>query len=152
MIRRKGDILDKKQLRKLENSKRKLPKIIANQSLNHYLEGFRKGGGQTDASINGWKKRKLKLRDFASKGRKTRQRARRQKGRAILVDTGQLRNDLQVISRSRREIVLGTKRIPYAARHNEGLNMPKREFIGDSRELNEKNMKRITKELDKILL
>ena len=34
---------------------RKNVEEIAEDSLNHFLEGFRKGGGQTDASRGGWK-------------------------------------------------------------------------------------------------
>lgn len=102
------------------------PKIIAEQSKNHFLEGFRKGGGQTDASKSGWEPRK-----------KT---AKRNEGRGILIDTGALRRSIRVIKASFKEIIISTERVKYAERHNEGLKgMPQREFMGDSKDLNRKN-------------
>jgi len=119
------------------------PKKVANQSLNHFLDGFKKGGFQTDASQGGWRKRK--------KGTK------RDSGRAILVDTGALRRDLKKLITTFKNITLGTTRIPYANRHNEGITdrlgrkMPEREFIGDSRELYKKNLKLLHKLMNKVM-
>ena len=137
---------------------------IAETSLNHYLEGFRKGGYQTDDSQNGWQERRNP-----------------ETGRAILVKSGALRNDLDVLGISSDSITLGTKRIPYAAVHNEGgevperraknkkalkmniggstifrmsaaaFTMPQREFLGHSKELNEKNIQIIKDFFDSIL-
>ena len=46
-------------------------------------------------------------------------------------------------------ITIGTTGVPYARRHNEGLdNMPQREFIGDS----DKLFKDIEKVIDKQIL
>lgn len=121
--------LEAKQLKTI------LPRIIANDSLNWFLEGFRKGGGQTDAGS--WRERK--------------RTAKRNSGRGILVDTGALRRDVKIRRTTFKSIVLGTLSIVYARRHNEGLKgMPKREFLGDSKKLDKKNKKTILKELDKI--
>lgn len=128
-------------LRKFAQFKRTAPKVIANNSLNWFLKGFRTGGGQTDAGK--WQPRKPG--------------AKRNEGRALLVNTGALRRDLQVISAVFGKIVLGTKRIPYAIRHNEGTTdrlgrgMPKREFIGDSKELNKQNEGLLVKMLNKVM-
>jgi phage gpG-like protein len=145
----KGFDFAKKKIELIRN-KRQIARIVANEALNHFLVGFRKGGGQTDAGM--WRKRKLRVRDFTSKSPKVRARARKQVGRAILVDTGALRRDIGVRSISSRKVSIGTTRIPYARRHNEGLKgMPKREFLGDSKKLDKKVNKLILKELNKIL-
>lgn len=126
-----------KSLSAYKSFKQKAPKVIANNSLNHFLEGFRKGGGQTDDSKGGWTARGSS--------------APRNQGRAILVDTGALRRSIHALKISFKEIIIGTTGIPYADRHNEGLvGMPKREFIGDSKELNEKNKKILVNLLSKV--
>jgi phage gpG-like protein len=118
------------------------PKVIANESKNHFLEGFRKGGGQTDDSKGGWRQREST--------------AKRNSGRAILVDTGALRRSISVLKATFKEIIIASTGIQYAARHNEGITdkkgrkMPKREFIGDSKDLNEKNKKTMAKLLAKV--
>lgn len=122
--------------------RRDAPRVLANETKNHFLEAFRKGGGQTDASKSGWEPRKPN--------------ARRNAGRGILVDTGALRRSISVLRATFKEIIIGTTRIPYAQRHNEGLTdrlgrqMPKREFIGPSKELNEKNKKKLIEMLQNI--
>ena len=136
-IKRKGKGFQfPKKVRQTGRYKENLPRIIANNSLNWFLEGFRKGGGQTDAGR--WKER-------ASTARKN-------IGRAILVLTGALRRDIRIRTLNIKKIILGTARIPYARRHNEGLKgMPKREFLGGSKKLDKKNKKIILRGLDKIL-
>lgn len=128
---------------KKENEFRKLqlilPRIIANNSLNHFLKGFRNGGGQTDAGR--WKNRKR-----ADK-----------RTRSILVNTGALRRDIRVRRTTLKSIIIGTQSIVYARRHNEGLTdsrgrgMPKREFLGDSKVLDKVNINIILKSIDKIM-
>jgi len=123
--------------RQFEAFKINAPKAVANNSKNWFLEGFRKGGGQTDDSKTGWEPRKSN--------------AKRNTGRNILVDTGALRRSIQVISQTWSRIEIGTQRIMYADRHNEGLTdnrgreMPKREFIGNSKEMNSSNEKLLSK-------
>ena len=125
-----------KKRREITQLKAQLPRIVANEALNHFLLGFRTGGGQTDAGK--WPARK--------------RTARRNAGRALLVDTGALRRDVQVRLITSRKIVIGTSRLVYAQRHNEGLKgMPKREFLGDSKKLDAKVNKLILRELNKIL-
>jgi hypothetical protein len=137
----KGFDFSNKQ-RAFEKFKRDVPKVIANNSKNWFLEGFRKGGFQTDASKTGWERRNPK--------------SKRNTGRGILVDTGALRRSIQVISQTWSQIIIGTQRIPYADRHNEGLTddrgrkMPKREFIGDSKGLDESNKKLLARMVGRI--
>lgn len=119
-------------LLQVSSEKRKTMKIIAEETLNHFVRGFRQGGGQTDDSKSGWE-----------------QRRSRDSGRAILVKRGDLWKDIEVIKETESLIIVGTQRIPYAARHNEGLKgMPQREFIGASKELEIKNEKELVDLMD----
>ncbi|MDH4127163.1 MAG: hypothetical protein OEV44_00305 [Spirochaetota bacterium] len=145
MIKRigKGFELNKSK-QKFDAVKLTAPKIIANNSLNWFLEGFRKGGYKTDASKNGWQTRKPRKNESGNQ-------------RATLIKTGALRRDFQIIKAEFGKIILGTKNIPYAVRHNEGITdrlgrkMPKREFAGQSKELNIENEKLLEKLLNNVM-
>lgn len=119
--------------------KKKVPNLIAANTVNHFQEGFKKGGYQTDASLSGWEKRK------AGAKRNT---------RAILVDAGILWRDVKKRVAKFGLIVVGTGSATnaYADRHNRGLNMPKREFIGDSKKLDKSNQKIVDKQMDKVMM
>jgi len=135
----------------VDKFKIEIPTIIAELAKNHYLKGFAKGGGQTDKSISGWEKRKLKIKDFTS-GRKTRLKAKRQIGRALLVDTGQMRNDIDIQKATFNEIIIGTDATDYASYHNEGTDkMPQREILGYSTELNKKVEKAVKEEINNLI-
>ena len=122
--------------RNLKKMKNVLPRQIANIAKNHYLEGFRRGGRQTDASRGGWKERKKKDKQ---KGR-----------RAILVRTAALRNDIDVRRTTFKEIVLGTQDTTYGSYHNEGTEIhPQREFLGDSMILDKRILRFILNEFNK---
>ena len=122
--------------------KTQLPLRLANTVQNHFLRGFDRGGGSTDASIGGWKPRK---RSRSAKVRK------RSVGRAILVDRGFLKEDIKKRKISFSNVTVGTRKIPYAGYLNEGTSkMPKREFMGDSRVLERKIEMRIKAEMDKL--
>lgn len=156
-----------KVLKNFTKAKTAMPMILGNLAKNHFVEGFRTGGGQTDASKNGWKERKT------------------DEGRAVLVKSGKLRRDIRVKIATPTKIVVGTSSMTedYAEAHNKGASMtvtakqrgyfiarykeasgdkkafwknmigaqtitiPKREFIGKSRSLNLKIKKRITKQI-----
>ncbi len=120
----------------------KIPLKIANDVQNHFLRGFQRGGGSTDASIGGWKKRKT--------SRSARER-KRSVGRALLVRSGKLRADIKKRKVSFSNITVGTRAIPYAGFVNEGTEkMPQREFIGDSRVLEKKITAKLIREIDKV--
>ena len=122
--------------------KAKLPLKLANTIQNHFLKGFDRGGGSTDASIGGWKPRKT------SRSARVRKRSA---GRAILVNKGHLRSDIKKRKISFSNVTVGTRSVPYAGYLNEGTSkMVKREFIGDSRILEIKIERRIKREMDKI--
>lgn len=136
MIRKTKDINFNKTKRKLDSFKRVAPKLVAENTKSHFLKGFDKGGGQTDKSASGWR------------GRKNPQK---RGSRALLVDTGNLRASIKVLSSSFRKTVIGVKSLVYAKFINEGTpNMPQREFIGKSKKLERSNKRIINRELKKI--
>lgn len=178
---------------------------VGNTAKNFFVENFRKQGFD-DKTVEKWKKREKKER----KGRGSKKSASElgtvrsvKAGRAILVQTGDLRRSIiRVPNRSALNVKIQTD-LPYAKIHNEGgiinkagftgvmyyrevstnlatrrtqkrfasttgrkatrathameinvgahtINMPKRQFIGDSYNLNEKVKAVIVKRLDKV--
>jgi hypothetical protein len=125
-VRKVGDFEFRRKSKQLIALKSTLPIVLANLAVNHFKEGFKKGGGQTDASSGGWKARAAN--------------SKRNLGRAILVDTGALRRDIRKgkVSFTYTEIMAGNtpKTNKYAYVNNQGIGrMPKREFIGKSKVL-----------------
>jgi phage gpG-like protein len=108
---------------------------IGNAAKSFFVENFRKQGFD-DKNVEKWKPRK---------------KADKRAGRAILVKTGDLRRSIirNPANRAALSVKISTDLV-YAARHNNGLKgMPKRQFIGDSYNLNERIKKIIVKRLDK---
>lgn len=81
-----------------------LPKVLGQEAVNFAKDNFRKQGFQ-DAGIDKWKPR--------SAG------SPRNKGRAILVDTGRLKRSVAVLRITRSEAWIGSD-TTYARIHNEG--------------------------------
>jgi phage gpG-like protein len=83
---------------RIQNVQSKLPEIIGNEVINHALDNFK------DESFNGqkWKKRKNK-----------------KDTRKLLIQTGDLRRSLRIISSSPTSVTVGSSLI-YAAVHNNG--------------------------------
>lgn len=130
-LERKGDFKIGESLKKFRQVKKTMPLIIANDAKNHFIKGFRQGGGQTDKGK--WIPRKKK----ESGG-----------NRGILIHKGRLWKSIGVISASFDNIIVGSRGVKYAARHNEGLSgMPQREFLGASKVLERKTIKTIEKEM-----
>jgi len=101
---------------------------ILELSRDHYVEGFDKGGYQTNQSRGGWSRRQ----DDES--------------HPILEKTGRLRDSI-VIQGSQ---VVSTS--PYGVYHNEGTGrLPQREFMGESDELYEKIEKLIEDKFTNLL-
>jgi phage gpG-like protein len=129
------------KLKAFQQVKAKLPLIVGNIALNHFLESFDKGGF-TDSGFQKWKARK-----------------REDRGRAILVKTGALRDALVIKGRPNfNRIVIGDY-VPYAAVHNDGLRagrgkgfqMPKRQFVGDSKVMNRTAIRAIINQINKVM-
>ena len=124
---------------------------IGNTAKNFFVENFRKQGFD-DKTVEKWKARKKKT--YRTKSGKVVDDTTR----AILVKTGDLRRSIiRVPNRSALNVKIQTDLI-YAKVHNDGLRagrgkgfkMPKRQFIGDSYNLNEKVKAVIVKRLDKV--
>lgn len=110
----------------------KISYAVGNIARNHSIDNFRKQGF-VDGGLRPWK------------GRKDRRNTR-----SLLVKTGRLRQSVRVKRYNSREVVIGTD-TPYASYHNEGTGrLLKRQFIGDSKELDEKVKTVIIKEIDKL--
>lgn len=115
--------------------------LIGNEAKNFFVASFRKQGFE-NRSVEHWKPRK---------------KEDNRKGRAILVDSGDLRRSIirEPVNKSQLKVKISTD-LPYAKIHNEGGTMknggkmPKRQFMGDSYKLNELCKKIIVSQLDKI--
>lgn len=133
-----------KKIRGLRKMKRDLPLIIANMAKRHYVDSFRKGGF-TDASFSPWQARK-------SRDRSDRSKVNAGRNRAILVKTGHLRNSIRVRIATFQKIEIGAYGVPYGVYHNKGEgNLPKRQFLGESRQLNYRIKKRIRQAMDDLM-
>lgn len=124
---------------------------VGNTAKNFFVENFRKQGFD-DKTVQRWKPRKRTTYKTKS-GRIVNDTTR-----AILVKEGDLRRSIiRVPNRAAMSVKIQTDLI-YAKVHNEGLRagrgkgfiMPKRQFIGDSYNLNEKVKAVLVKRLDKV--
>lgn len=111
--------------------------LIGNEAKNFFVNSWRLQGFE-DRTVEKWKPRKKETK--------------RTIGRAILVQSGDLRRSIirQPVNKAQLSVKISTD-LPYAKVHNEGLGkMPKREFIGNSYKLNENCKKIVISQLDKI--
>lgn len=137
--------------------------LIGNEAKNHFVGNFEKQGFD-DRTVEKWERRKK----FEAKGRGSKKSAKEygtirsvRAGRAILVKRGDLRRSIirGLINKFNLSVKVKTD-LDYAKIHNDGLmgrawgkhpfKMPKRKFIGDSYNLNEKVKKILTAKLDSI--
>lgn len=138
--------------------------VIEVEGLRFISDNFEKQGFDTGTGTHKWEPRKTTDkhgRDITRyrtnrKGKAGTLNAygRKNKGRAILIghNTGgdKLRNSFST-SKTNDSVTFRTYK-PYAQRHNEGLkNMPKRQFMGKSKELDNRIAKKIKSILDKNL-
>lgn len=91
---------------------RTLPRLVGNEAVNFSKDSFRRQGWLGD-SFQPWPARKA-----GGKWGKT----PRNKGRAILIDTGKMRRATRVISADLQEIKIGND-VPYAQAHNDGVSL-----------------------------
>jgi phage gpG-like protein len=87
-----------------------LPKVFGNEAVNFSHERFRTQSW-LDNNAEPWKQRNKNVK--------------RNKGRALLIDTGRLRRSIRIISTSENKVVIGTD-VPYARIHNYGGNITRR--------------------------
>jgi phage gpG-like protein len=118
-------------LKKFESQISDMVTIMGVEAKNHFTKSFN-DGGFTDETLEAWTPRK---------------RTREKSGRAILVKTGRLKRSLINRKKGKYSTVINTS-LPYAKRHNEGIKMPKRQFIGNSGKLNRKIISRIKSKIN----
>lgn len=105
--------------RKLAANRRVIKVEAGGMAVKHFKGNFR-AQGFVDETVDPWKARKAP--------------EKRKGSRAILVKSGHLRNSIRVLGTPRDTVIIGTRGVKYAKRHNEGLSkMPKRQFVGNSR-------------------
>ena len=149
---RKGNFDFKEKLAALKKLKQTLPRELGEIAANFFQDNFTKQGFD-DSGVNPWKQVRRRIAGTPEyKYPKKKDLGRRT--RAILVKSGNLRRDIKVRKARFDRIEVGTSRLTkdYASRHNYGEDkMPKRKFIGNSRNLKRKQKSHITNRLDKIL-
>lgn len=96
----------KQQLSEFKRLRVDLPTLVGNEAVNFFKQGFRRQGF-IDESFKPWAKRSPK--------------AKRNKGRNILVDSARLWRSIRVLHKvPGRMVNVGTD-VPYAQAHNEGF-------------------------------
>ena len=116
-----------------KTQRKALPAKLGNTAVKFFQDNFRREGF-LDNSVTRWQRRKRETR--------------RSRGKKILQNTGRLRRSIKRLTTTFGRIVIGTRGVPYAEVHNEGLGvMPKREFVGDSAKLEKLLQQRISKEI-----
>lgn len=133
--------------KKIADTKRNLPIILAKQAENHFTDSFKKGA----LDSHKWQEVKRRIPGtYEYKYPKKKGLSRRIT--PILVRTGNLRRK---VSRSIHEATFARVRLvvdlPYAEAHNEGTdNIPARPFMIQTPQLAAKQKTTIEKEIDKI--
>ena len=134
----------------LKNERRNLSKVVGNEAVNFFTMSFRRQGWK-DGNLTKWKPRK-------GEKAKTSQTKRLSKdGRGVLIGKGtgeKLSRSIKITLLTKNKIIVSTSKI-YAQIHNEGLRgnafgkysfqMPKRQFMGRSKDL-DKNTRHIIKQ------
>lgn len=140
-----------------------LPTVIAVEGQKHFEQSF-SNQGFTDKGIRKWKRRQFNGNKNLKKGGRSKaytEFQRKDKGRAILVghqgDThGTHLKDSIRATQTPEKVIFSTDK-EYAQVHNEGghagrgggFEMPQRQFMGPSEELNSKIDEKIEREMDK---
>jgi len=127
-----------KVMKKFNDMRDQLPKVLANDTVKFFLQGFSKEGF-TDNNFKPWAPRK---------GKQT----GRNETRSILVDTGALRRSVSnSVKITTFDLIKFSVELPYAEYVNNGTSkMEARKFMGASAELNKRNKKKIKQVIDVI--
>ena len=148
-IRKVGDFELGKSMRRIRRVKQTMPRQIGNTALKYFIRSFRMGGF-TDITFMKWVPRRRRI---------TRRRVSRVAFEpANLIKSSKLFRSMQVITANFNKISVGTKGVPYARRHNEGLTdklgrkMPKWKVMGNSRTLDKILESKIRAEIDKVFI
>lgn len=133
--------------RKIELTKKQLPIVIAKETEKAFVENFAKQGFFGKA----WQVPQRRIAGTSAyKYPKKRGLSRRTKPTLTL--TGRLRRAVNTSTRVKTfELIKMVVSLPYAARHNDGLDgMPQRQFMGEHPELTKIQKGIITKFFDKV--
>ena len=130
--------------------KHDLPILIANQAQRFFENSFQIQGWD-DSSVKNWKEVNRRI------GGTTEYKYPKTKGLSrqtspILVRTGKLRRAVSNMIRSKTfESIKLVCAIPYASYHNDGTDkIPKRQFMGDSKDLRKAQRILIDNQIDKV--
>jgi phage virion morphogenesis protein len=158
----------REQVKKIRQFHRRMPKRIGGTAVSWFKQNFRRQGfPEGSGRFEKWPPRKPG--------------ASRDKGRNILVDTGNLKRSIRLETATKQQVKVSTD-VPYAEIHNQGgrinttaqvrahtrrtrrgrtqvqahkrkmdITMPQRQFMGNSQALNKRLRKMITQELRKAL-
>ena len=141
-------------LQNFNRLKKTMPIKVANVTKNYFVKSF------TDQSFDGQAWQEVQRRISGTKANKYAKPA--SKTRSILVQSGKLRRavstSLRLATFDKIQFLIDGGSIPYASVHNDGgragrgagFQMPKRRFIGDTKELRKKQVDIIVKEIDNI--
>jgi phage gpG-like protein len=138
------------------------PEIAGNEAVAHFRENFGKEGF-VDGGLHPWPEVKRRDPDSPWYGYSPVTKSRFSPTRAsdrILHDTGELMDSIDYRVTGPGEATISSDK-PYAHVHNEGgyakifgkklFIMPRRQFIGESQELNERIISELTRDIAKIL-
>ena len=130
-------------IKKLEQAKSSLPKVLANDTKKFFLSSWQKQGWD-DGVVKSWAPRKYNKNKRAA-------------GRSILVKSGALRRAVNTSLKSETfDNIKFSVDLPYAQIHNDGLTMkngkrmPQRKYMGDSASLRKIQKQKIQYSIDKI--
>ena len=134
----------KKKVDAFARFERTIPRRVGNLALNHFLKSWDdEAFSDATEGSNPWAKRKTSTKRDRTTGLK----------RGLLVQSGDLRRSMRVKRPATfQKIAVGSYGIKYATFHNKGTaKLPKRQFVGSSRVLNNKIHRLIKNELKRIL-
>jgi phage gpG-like protein len=119
----------------MDRLRNQAPRVLANQAQNFFVESFQKEAWR-NGGVYKWKVRK----------------GNKDPERALLVKTARMK---RAVASSIRNASMDSIRlvvdVPYAEYHNEGTdNIPKRQFMGDSKDLRVQQVKKLHQMIDKI--
>jgi phage gpG-like protein len=134
--------------------KRSMPIKVANATKNYFIQNF------TNQSFDGKAWQEVQRRISGTNANKYAKPS--SKTRSILIQSGKLRRavstSLRLATFDKIEFLIDGGTIPYAQVHNDGgragrgagFQMPKRQYIGDTKELRKKQIDIIVNEIDTI--
>jgi phage gpG-like protein len=136
-----------KLIEAMQKAKTDLPRLLANQAQNHFADSFKAGGWDGRP----WKEVKRR-QEGTPEYKYPKKKGLSRRTKPILVKSGTLRRAVsmsaRVVTWDKIQLVVD---LPYAERHNEGKDgMPKRQFMGDSQALKDKQIKLINEYMEKV--